>query len=148
MTIAAASKRSRAPARAPEPFVPPAFNVAKLLDLRHRHARHHDDYRRVAELARAARADAARLRHEAAADPSNEAASAMLALPADQLLNIASDELRDAGIDIRTVRRVIDADRRAVALAREADALAATLARSRLMLDNLNHFASRFPGSI
>lgn len=148
MTIATASKRSRAPARAPEPFVPPAFNVAKLLDLRHRHERQHDDYRRVAELARAARADAARLRHEAAADPSNEVASAMLALPADQLLNIASDELRDAGIDIRTVRRVIDADRRAVALAREADALSVGLAASRQLLNNLDAYASQFPGAL
>ncbi len=146
MTAATVNRRDTAPA--PLPAAVPAFNVGKLLDMREAHDRMHEDYRRLAERARTARAEVAHLRHAALTDPTNEAQLAAIDLPADKLAEVASDELRDLGLEVQTVRRIVHGQARADALKGEAQALAAKLADSRRLLDSLNTYAGRWPGSL
>ena len=148
MTTAALNRRDKAPMPPTTAPATPPFNVAKLFDLRERHNRLHEEYQRIAERARTARAEVAHTRHAALSDPTNETQLAMIELPAEKLAAIPTDELRDAGVDLQLIRRIVHGQALAEALKAEARALAATLADSRRLLDSLNNYAARWPGAV
>lgn len=149
MTNSTAVRVKKAPAP-PEPAaLPPAppFDVSKLLHIRDKHDRLLDLYRRVSDLARSARSDCAHLRAAAATDPLNERQSAILDLPGQRIADVPSDVLRELGLDVQSVRRIVHASGRAAALRAEADEVAVKLAESRRLLDSLNAYVARWPGA-
>jgi hypothetical protein len=118
-------------------------NSAKLLDLRARHDRLHDEFRAASERARAAQAEAGRLRVELTADADNAAAQ-LLALPPNELAAVPHDQLKAACLDAWTVRRVLEAAKHADTLRDAAAALAARLAPSRALIERMNAYAARY----
>jgi hypothetical protein len=127
--------------RAPAPA--PPINLTKLHTLAARHARLQDDYRAAAERLRVAVHAAGRLRAEAATDPANEAAAALLSKRAPDLAALSPDELEAARIDVHTVRRLIEADRHVTRLTIEANALADDLRPASQLIYRLTAHARR-----
>lgn len=116
---------------------------AKLDRLRDEHERLHADYRAIAERARQAATDAGRMRLEAMTDPGDDAAVALLTLPVEELAAVPAERLHAARIDVRLVRRLLEAHQRAQRLRRDADVLAVRLGTSRALLDRLDAFAAK-----
>lgn len=120
------------------------INTDKLARLRHAHDDLHARYTQTAERAQRAAADIGPLLTKTAADPSKPLAAALLALPIPELAQTPSDDLIAAGFDLRTVRQLHEAHTRAQTLRGEAEAMAAELRQSRMLLDRLNTYAQRF----
>ncbi|GAB3647345.1 hypothetical protein [Ramlibacter alkalitolerans] len=121
-----------------------AFDHSKLADLRERHARLHDSYRGAASRGRELKREAAILVASCVAETKEEAAAAVLQLPADKLRDVAEGELEAHGIHSRTVRRILTAHHAAAAQQQVAEALASEVHRSNALMARMNEYACRF----
>lgn len=120
------------------------IDFSKLARIRDDHDRLHAEYRHAAERARQAATDAGRLRLEALVDPHDDAAVQLLTLPAEELAAVPTERLNEARVDLRLVRRLLEAHQRAQRLRSESEAIAARLRTSRALLDRLEAYAARF----
>lgn len=115
------------------------LDLAKVAAMRDAHARRHDDYRALAARARDAQTDAGRARAELLhADPMVE--NPLANASADELELTAVDELERAGIELRAVRNLVLAERRARALAAQATRAAEELRHGRELLDSIETY--------
>lgn len=116
----------------------------KLARIRDDHERLHAEYRHSAERARQAATDAGRLRLEAMTDPGDDAAAQLLALPPEELAAVPAETLAAARVDLRLVRRLLEAHQRAHRVRSETEVIASRLHTSRALLDRLDAYAARF----
>lgn len=114
------------------------IDLQKVADLRDAHARRHADYRSLAARAREAQAEAGRARAELFADPLVE--TPLAHATADELELTPLDELEKAGIELRAVRDLVLAERRAKALAQQAQRAAEELRHGRELLDSIERY--------
>lgn len=120
------------------------IDFSKLARIRDDHERLRAEYQHAAERARQAATDAGRLRLEALTDPGDDAAISLLTLPAEELVAVPAETLQEARVDLRLVRRLLEAHQRAQRLRSEAEAIANRLHTSRALLDRLDAHAARF----
>lgn len=120
------------------------IDFSKMAGLRDQHDHLHAEYRHAAERARQAATDAGRLRLEALVDPLDDAAVSLLTLPAEELAAVPAEKFQEARVDLRLVRRLLEAHTRAQRLRSDAEALASRLRTSRALLDRLEAYAARF----
>lgn len=114
------------------------IDLAKVQALRDAAARQHADYLDLATRARDAHTEAGRARAELFADPMIE--SPLAHATADELELTALDELEKAGITIQVVRRLVLAERRARALAEQAERAAGAVRSNAELLARIDAY--------
>lgn len=115
------------------------IDLQKVADMRDAHERRHADYRSLAARARDAQAEAGRARAELLhGDPLVENPFARAS--ADELELTPLDELEKAGIELRAVRTLVLTERRAKALAQQAQRAAEELRHGRELLDSIETY--------
>ncbi|HJW56900.1 MAG TPA: hypothetical protein VJ577_16660 [Burkholderiaceae bacterium] len=115
-----------------------AFDLVRLEELRSRHQRLLEDYRRASAAVQEASKNLARLRTEASTHPT---AAEILRKPGEQLRNFTVEQLIELQISPRTVQKILAAENRIAQLTISRDAMRADVARSTKFADQLEAFA-------